>query len=618
MKNKRLFILLAFVCIFLSASVFAATNSFPSVCCEKTNSGAFCINTKQEDCAPIPFRNTPSSCSQTSYCRQGTCYDSREGICMENVPQLLCNGQNGTWIDKPIEQVPQCNQGCCIIADQASFVSLVRCKRLSSFFGVSINFRTDIADEVSCIAAAQSQDMGACVFEQEFERTCKFTTRGECNAPDGIIDATGSRSTTNSSEKKFYKNYLCSAEALNTICGRQTDTGCYQGNVYWFDSCGNRENIYSSDKQKSWNDGKAADEKTTFAYAQLNNGDNKNNGNCDYLKGARCAEYKGIIGGPQYGNFYCKRTDCKLSEYGEKILKTNKDRKNGESWCQYDTNVGKGLDAVGSRHFRYICIDGEVKVEACDDLRARVCFQNNDISDGTGSNFSTAACRVNRWQDCLSQTEQEECENRDVRECIWINSVRGLNLGSIGTGSGSANLGFSNPTANTGFNNPTTGKVVAPITGNAIFGGGDDKEDMQQTATNRPTSICVPNYPPGSDFWNSGGEASIQCGQVSAKCIVTYEKKGSGPFEGEWECISGCDCLKEQWALNANNICKSIGDCGGYVNWLRKDKFTDNGYVWLIDGQKQKLSPNTKNVIISGLTGKAIGVDIVQKLGEEK
>ena len=72
MKNKRLFILLAFVCIFLSASVFAATNSFPSVCCEKTNSGAFCINTKQEDCAPIPFRNTPSSCSQTSYCRQGT------------------------------------------------------------------------------------------------------------------------------------------------------------------------------------------------------------------------------------------------------------------------------------------------------------------------------------------------------------------------------------------------------------------------------------------------------------------------------------------------------------------------------------------------------------------
>jgi len=604
---KLLSILLIGIILSLSFT-FAATPSFPSACCEKTNAGAYCINAKPEECAPLPFRSAPSSCSQTVYCKAGTCYDSKEGICMESVPQLVCNAQNGTWIDKPIEEVAQCQLGCCIIADQAAFVSLVRCKRLSTYYGVQVNFRRDIFSEVDCIAVANGQDKGACVYEESFERKCKFTTRTECSAPDGIVSVNGSIgvSTTNSSEKRFYKDYLCSAEQLATTCARQATTKCDEGKVYWYDSCGNRENIYSSNLQKSWNNGKMI--KDDSLNPILNNGNDKNNGNCDYLQGARCAPYNSPVGGPAYGNNYCKRTECTGDA---KILGGKTTRKNGESWCIYDTTVGNGLDAPGSRHFRYICIDGNVEVEACDDYRARVCFQNDDIDTGSGK-FSTAACRVNRWQDCLAQTKQNDCEDRDIRECIWLSSVKGLGVGQASSSSsGNQNVGFSNPTAQVIA--PITGNAVAPITGNSIFGGGDDEEE-QETASNRPDGICVPNYPPGLQFWNKGEATSI-CGTVSAKCIVTYKQKGMG---GDMECEENCDCLKEQWAASMNNICKSVGDCGGYVNYLRSE-FTHDGYNWAIGANgSKKFSPNTQNTITAGLTGKVIGIDLVQNMEEEE
>jgi hypothetical protein len=598
---KKILVLIIGILFFTNLTlVLSATPSFPSVCCEKTSTGAFCINAKPEECAS-GFKSAPSSCSQTSYCRTGTCYDSKEGICMENVPQLVCNSQNATWINKAIEEVPQCQLGCCIIADQAAFVSAVRCKRLSTYYGVSINFKTNINNEIDCIAAANSQDTGACVYEENYERKCKFITRAECGAPDGIVSANGtsSISTTNSSEKRFYKDYLCSAEPLAVSnCARQTQTNCYQGKVYWYDSCGNKENIYSSNLAKSWNNGKVI--KDDALNPALSDGSDKNNGNCDYLQGARCAKYNLPVGGPAYGDSYCRKTECT----GDAIILGGKTtRKNGESWCVYDSNVGKGLDAPGSRHFRYICIDGSVEVEPCDDYRARVCFQNDDIQTAAGI-FTTAACRVNRWQDCLAQTKQEDCEDRDTRECLWIDSARGLNVGEASSSStGNQNLGFSNPTA----------QVVAPITGYALFGGGDDEDEEETMVSNRASGVCVPNYPPGLQFWQKG-EANSICSAVAARCVVTYKKK---TLWGDMECESGCDCLSESWAAKVNNVCKSIGDCGGYVNYLGT-KFTNDGYNWVSEGGEMKFSGNTQNVIISGLTGKAIGVDVVQKLGEER
>lgn len=582
--------------IFVIASA-AGTLSTPSVCCEKTKSGASCINTDASECAALPFKQSPTSCESTSYCKLGTCYDSQEGICMENTPQIVCNANGGTWDSKSSDQLPQCQLGCCVIADQAAFVPLVRCKRLSSIFGVAMDYRKNIDSEISCIATAQSQDTGACVYEKDFATTCKFQTRAECNAAEGVVITNGTNSSSGS-EKKFYKDYLCSAEELNTDCAKQATTGCYQQKVYWLDSCGNRENVYSSDKIKSWNNGKVLE---ADLICGANDGSNKDCGNCDYFLGSRCAVYeKGIVslGKPTFGNNYCQKTVCKDSAGNE--------RKNGESWCVYDSKTGNGTDAVGSRQFKETCVDGKVIVEACADYRQGVCIQGSvTTSDVTG--FSAAGCRVNRWQDCITQTKKTNCENTDRRDCMWLPSIPGLNAGvDSGLSKGQSS---SNPASSSGtFTNPTstsmTGKAIAdtnaPITGNALFGG-DDEEKTEETESNRANGICVPNVPPGLKFWDEGEAQSI-CGQASAKCIVTFEKK----LIGSEKCVENCECLEDGWAKQANQICTAMGDCGGYVNYV--GKYTEDGYEWKVDGKEKKFSPNDINKlkISSGATGNAI------------
>jgi len=559
----QLIVILLFGIILFSTQTFAATSE-PSVCCEKTIDGALCVNTQAENCASDSL-SSPTSCETTSYCKLGTCYDSSEGICMENTPQSVCEQNGGTWDSRDIEEVAQCQLGCCILGDQAAYVSLVRCKQLSTYFGIENNYDTSITSEVACIATAQSQDVGACVFEEDFERICEFTTRDECGASD-VVEVAGEEV---SSGKTFYKDYLCSAEELNTACARQVSTTCKSGKVYWTDSCGNLENVYSADKDASWNNGRVAEPVEVCA---ANDGSEANCGNCDYILGSSCAEWDGVlgIGGPSDGDYYCKASEC-VDRNGDKRL-------NGESWCVYDGKVGNGLDPVGSRHFREICIDGDVQVEACSDFRNEVCISGSiDTSKG---DFGTAACRVNRWRDCTFQGNRDDCLNADQRDCIWESEVTGLQLAGGDPNSGTT---FSNPSLGDGFGNPT-----------------NDGGFFSSPSLDPDNGICVPSFPPGLEFWEDSGSNNV-CGQARGQCTVIYEK---GLIDNSWSVKSGEECLSEDWAASANKVCASLGDCGGYVNYV--GEFSGDGYEWKTNGASKEFSPNTENKISAGFTGYVI------------
>ncbi|GAI54227.1 unnamed protein product, partial [marine sediment metagenome] len=72
----------------LSESVNAEASPWPAynVCCEKLkDKDTWCINTLEKNC-DTSFRQTPTSCEATSFCSPGCCYDSQEGLCMENTP----------------------------------------------------------------------------------------------------------------------------------------------------------------------------------------------------------------------------------------------------------------------------------------------------------------------------------------------------------------------------------------------------------------------------------------------------------------------------------------------------------------------------------------------------
>ncbi len=257
----------------------------------------------------------------------------------------------------------------------------------------------------------QAQDKGACVFDFEFERNCEFTTRAEC---EGGISDVDTNETQTSSGGEFFKDRLCSAEELGTICGPTTETTCVPGKdeVYFVDTCGNPANIYDASKinnKEYWTNVKRKDEVCDSGSGNVLSA---GCGNCNYLLGSFCRDEKVAGKNPTFGDFICADLNCKDTSNGQSF-------RHGESWCVYNDagSFGTGDNSVGSRFFKHICINGEEVVEACEDFRAEECIQ--DEVNG----FSQASCRVNRWQDCTAQTSQEDCENSDRRDCFWKGGI---------------------------------------------------------------------------------------------------------------------------------------------------------------------------------------------------
>jgi hypothetical protein len=494
MAKKILFFMLSLIVVLVSLGSFVqgaetVSTGESTVCCEETNSGLFCQNTLPEQCKS-DSRQVPTSCESTSYCKQGWCYDGVEGTCSDNTPQLVCNANGGTWSEtKP----KQCDLGCCILGDQAAFVPLVRCKKLAGFLGLETNYDSTITDEVSCVLTVAGQEKGACVYENEFERTCKFTTNNDCR---------------NSFSGEFFVGKLCTAPELGTNCAPTQETSCLPGKdeVYFIDSCGNPGNIYDAseinDEVDYWTNVYSKEESCN---PNSDNAGSSDCGNCNYLQGSICrdSDSPGVAGSPRYGDSICANLNCEDTSNGNSY-------KHGESWCVYN-DAGDEFDSdnsVGSNFYRHICINGEEVVETCAGFRQEVCIEDS-IETASGE-FSQAACRVNRWQDCFAQSDKGDCENTDRRDCSWV--------------SGSFN--------------------VATINSSQIGG------------------VCVPKTTPGITFWQ-GEEAKNICSQANAACVVTYKK---GLF-GDEECEENCECLSSSWRERHAEVCRAIGDCGDKINW---------------------------------------------------
>lgn len=589
-SNKKIIfgITLALLLIISTNGVFAAEANY---CCEKTTNGAWCQNAPLEQC-DVEYKNSPTACESTSYCKPGCCFDSKEGLCMESTPQRVCEAANSTWADNKECNIIQCQLGCCVLADQGAFVTLTRCKQLSGFFGLKTDFRKTISSELQCIATASSADKGACVTDNGVGgKTCKFTTRDKCSGASMTLN-NETNVTSGTSETGFYKDVLCTAPELGTDCGKSTKTTLLDGKdeVYFTDTCGNVANIYDANKfddPKYWRN---VYKKSESCGAGSSNAGSKTCGNCDYYLGSIGKAASGILGRPTYGDFICVDLSCKNG------------KKHGESWCVIDEPSGEGLDPVGSRYFKAVCLNNEILVEPCADYRNEICIE------GQFGSFSEAACRVNRWQDCTQQLEGDDCENRDVRECMW---VEGLYFSST-----TGQIEKSTPDYNSDgtLNDPT------------------------------PKGLCLPNYPPGFNFWGNqqttatpstsantntgsgvngstpiftgasnsgtvnygtgyvnpssvGTSSSSMCSIGTTTVTIKWQKKEK-PLafwedEPDWECIDKCqyadqtsvpgneDPAKfinaEAFASEMNAVCLKLGDCGGYVNFI--NRYTDDGYA---------------------------------------
>lgn len=537
--------------------------SEPTVCCEKTKLGLFCQDVPEEECSTeAGIRSLPTSCESSSFCSLGFCFDSVEGTCLDNTPQKVCQENDGTWFS---EKPAQCNLGCCILSDQAAFVTLTMCKRLSGFYGLETNYRSDITSEAACIATVGQEKKGACVYIKDFERTCKFTSRSECNSeniygtsenvPAGAsggndLGLTENQNSGNGSapitgqavgdladgEVRFYEDKLCSAEELGTNCGITRQTMCAPGKeeVYFTDTCGNPANIYDAGKVSNKEYWANVKNKNEVCGSGSSNADSAGCGNCNYLLGSYCRASSSETARATYGNNICQSLNC--------VEENGKNRLHGESWCargvgEEDSTVRK-IDyagAVGSKDYRLICINGKIRTEPCADFKQQECIENS-LETPLGT-FSEAACRPNRWQDCSAQKTRDECENSDKRDCNWLDGVEYVLLGSILNGTSLDSNSLAEAKKRVG---------------------------EQGGVQNLPRGGCVPEIPPGLKFW-SGDEAAGVCAQANAACPVTYEKK----IGSDWKCTKNCDCLPGGPAeAKRVQLCMSIGDCGPKVNYV--------------------------------------------------
>ena len=416
-----------FIFVFL-LSVTLVLAQEQKVCCSETITGEHCQYTEQSNCEPGTIQAT-TSCEQTSFCKLGCGFDQDDGKCFKNTPKFTCDNKEGcNWVESASCDIPQCQRGCCVLSNECSFITQLECKKTTSQFeDIDMTFKEEIDTELACINQCRSFERGACVSP---DGSCTFTTRESC--PEKTVDTlnvTGAR-------VGFHKDRLCSNPQLGTECASQQTTGCLpdRDEVYWFDSCGNPENIYSSDKAGSYNNG--------FILAKEDScnptGDNVGSttcGNCNYVQGSLCAQRTADDPIPSFGNYLCTDLTCEdltVSPTTPSVTSEDVTMDNGESWCAYDALVGSGQDTVGSRHYRRLCFNGVELTEPCTDFREELCVQGIQdespfvteesftLSDGS---FLQGACRTNRWQGCFEIDNLDDCENLQQRDCFWIGPV---------------------------------------------------------------------------------------------------------------------------------------------------------------------------------------------------
>jgi hypothetical protein len=470
--------------------------------CLEDNDGTICQEYPVEDCNDLCAQECfPGLRQDYSECTLGTCLDPQEGTCTTQTPQFACEEAGGTWSET---SPAACNPICCLYGDQSIYTTEIACNGIEQTTGIDVEIE-QVSNELECLVLASSQVEGACVVESEGLNECGFVGADTCLQMGG----------------EFYEGFLCSHPELNTVCEKQDSVSCVDGKdeLYWFDSCGNRENIYSANKAQSWNGGVVQNKADSCSVETGNNplGSQSTCGNCNRFTGSVCGDpgpSDDHIVDSNLGDFVCRDVSC-IDEWGDR-------RENGESWCTYESSIGvqgegnqgRSSDVPGSRHYRRFCRDGQVKLDSCQDFRNEVCVESVDEE----SQISSAACVLNEWQLCIeANTDEdkfEECEKNDF--CYY--------------------------------------KKVAVDEGFTF-------------------DVCAPKYPAGFDLKreNGGESAQLACSLGTQECTAVFVKK----LSGSWKCESNCECLTPVFTESMNNLCMSLGDCG--ASYTLTEKYADEG-----------------------------------------
>jgi hypothetical protein len=488
-----------------------------------TQNGARCVPLSSERASEC-IDPIPTKCENTPVCDTGCCIQPT-GQCSLNSPKGNCTAGGGVWKEDETCSIQECSLGCCTATHELT--TRKQCEDLSRQENVALNFLDSVTDEPTCIGLQFSGMQGACVFE---DQSCQRIPN------EGISDALECVNQGG----KFSQGKLCSHPLLNTTCTRTNYTGCDPAvvlpEIYWFDSCGNRENIYNANKATSWNNGNILS-KDSSCGAGTGSINSHTCGNCDSFLNSICSPSTGS-NKINDGNFICKDLRCHYKDqWNHNVTKDN-----GESWCVYDGSIGSvkspwshGLnfssDVVGSRHWKWSCVDGEIIKEGCMDGRTEICAESR-VDVGGGNKFSVAQCIVNEGKMCLDLNPLQYVEDDKLIDNTTL--IQACNDNKF--------------------------CAIKKVDVDKYF-----KFDL-----------CMPRYPVASNL--SDGVDDAVCKMWEFKCTIVEGKK----FLGSWDCKENCGCKTEKFVQQLNDVCASWSDCGSKVNIVGKG--TDN---YVVEGKNQ-------------------------------
>ncbi len=395
LRSKAMFMI--YLTVFLTL-VMPFSSAEDKVCCEQTLDGSTCIYTSINQCdTSVRSENMAAPCEQTSYCSVGCCI-SESGVCYKSTSQSTCNAVSGEWLPNSLCQNTACYQGCCKLTDtDCSLSTEVQCEEdfTTLYPEKEILFYTLTTQEPEqeCQSLCDEKAYGCCI---DYD-VCTYTTQDQCSVAGLQFD--------NDTTAGFFKDSFCSSLAQCEECIPHFETKCAgpdEEDVYWFDSCGNQEELEEDCE---------FDTKENFCTTD------------------------------EEGQAYCKSVNCAITYDADNVPYDGVARKNGESWCQYDGKVGGGADLVGSRHYRHICINGEEMVEPCRDFREEYCLYSL-MENLTKGDYYYGECVNNDWEDCATicnsaadattketmeeaMVEDKQCCESSERDCVWVGEEAG-------------------------------------------------------------------------------------------------------------------------------------------------------------------------------------------------
>ena len=132
--NKKLTLIFGIALLVLTFTIVSSV----SYCCEKVlEDGAPCqsVSTLAEcDITTTcglegdfhECKASPTSCENTSYCKTGTCVNIEQGECSPNSALTTCKLNGGTWKPAAMENLFECQLGCCILGEDTALVTQIK------------------------------------------------------------------------------------------------------------------------------------------------------------------------------------------------------------------------------------------------------------------------------------------------------------------------------------------------------------------------------------------------------------------------------------------------------------------------------------------------------------